>query len=192
MCCNSQLHQDVCKAIQTQLCHEIKGGGQNIVGCVSKYRTIYWPRGHREGGNIVPHRHSYWQRRQDVCQYHLMTIQIYSSGIIWTISSANWPLEFGSAGMPKCMGNHTYLGLTNNWGICNPKIVFKICEGISCSALCVKEFNVIVHKKFPLYSHTKFWPFSSPKPLANLVVEVGTRHSHQILLRRICLLWGYT
>ena len=41
-------------------------------------------------------------------------------------------------------------------------------------------------KKFPLYSYTKFWPFSSPKPLVNLVVEVGTRHSHQILLMKRC------
>ena len=29
-------------------------------------------------------------------QLDLVTLQIYSSGIIWTISSANWSLEFGS------------------------------------------------------------------------------------------------
>ena len=29
-------------------------------------------------------------------QLDLVTLQIYSSGIMWTISSANWSLEFGS------------------------------------------------------------------------------------------------
>ena len=43
----------------------------------------------------------------------------------------------------KCIGNHTY------WGIkiteaCNPKMVFKICEGISCSSFYVNELDVIV------------------------------------------------
>ena len=28
-------------------------------------------------------------------QWDLVTIQIYSNGIIWTISSASWTLEFG-------------------------------------------------------------------------------------------------
>ena len=30
---------------------------------------------------------------------------------------------------------------------CNPKMVFPICEGISCSSFSVKELDVIVHKK---------------------------------------------
>ena len=33
---------------------------------------------------------------QPLGQYDLVTMQIYSSGIIWTIISANWPLEFES------------------------------------------------------------------------------------------------
>ena len=37
--------------------------------------------------------------------------------------------------------------------------------------------------KKSLYTHIKFWPFCSPKPLADLVVAVGTMHSHQILLK---------
>ena len=28
------------------------------------------------------------------------------------------------------------------------KMVFKICEGISCSSIYVTEFDVIVHKKY--------------------------------------------
>ena len=31
---------------------------------------------------------------------------------------------------------------------CNPKMVFKICEGIPCSSFSVKELDVIVHKKY--------------------------------------------
>ena len=41
-------------------------------------------------------------------QLDLVSLQIYSSGIIWTISSANWPLEFGSWPVYKWTGNHTY------------------------------------------------------------------------------------
>ena len=63
------------------------------------------------------------------------------------------------------------------------KMVFKICEGISCSLFYVKEFDVIVHTKvFSLYNSIKFFTIQYPTSLANLVVEVGTRHSHQILL----------
>ena len=50
----------------------------------------------------------------------------------------------------KCTGNHTYLGL-KILEACNPKLVFKICEGISCSSFSVKELDVIVHKNiFPI------------------------------------------
>ena len=30
---------------------------------------------------------------------------------------------------------------------CNPKMIFKMCEGISCSSFSVKELDVIVHRK---------------------------------------------
>ena len=57
-------------------------------------------------------------------------------------------------------------------------MVFKMCEVISRSSFSVKELDVIVHKKiFSLYNTVILYPTS----LANLVVEVGTRHSHQIL-----------
>ena len=59
-------------------------------------------------------------------------------------------------------------------------MVFKICERVSFSSIYVKEFDVIVNKRyFPctLYNPIKFLAI-----LANLVVEVGTRRSHQILL----------
>ena len=32
--------------------------------------------------------------------------------------------------------------------VCNPKMVCKICEGISCSSFCVKELDVTVHKNY--------------------------------------------
>ena len=64
-------------------------------------------------------------------------------------------------------------------------MVLKICEGISCPSLYVKEFNVIVHKHvLSLYNPIKFLVILYPKSLANMVVEVGTRHCHQILLRK--------
>ena len=51
-----------------------------------------------------------------------------------------------------------------------------------CSSFSVKEFDVIVHKKyFPCITLSNFG-HSVPTSLANLVVEVGTRHSHHILL----------
>ena len=62
------------------------------------------------------------------------------------------------------------------------KTVFKICEGISCSSFYVKEFDVIVHEK---YNPIKFLAILYPKSLANLVVEMGTRHSRQILLDQL-------
>ena len=62
-------------------------------------------------------------------------------------------------------------------------MVFKICEGKSCSSFYVKEFDVLVHKTyFPFITPLNFWDILYPNSLANLVVEVGTRHSHQILL----------
>ena len=83
-------------------------------------------------------------------------------------SSANCQLEFGIKPTYKCTRNHTYWGLKITEA-CNPKMVFKICEGISCSSFYVKEFDVIVHKKyFPCITLSNF--------------EVGTRHSHQTLL----------
>ena len=63
------------------------------------------------------------------------------------------------------------------------KMVFKFCDGILCSSFYVKEFDVIVHKKFfPCYFPIKFLAILYPKSLANLAVEVRTRHGHQFLL----------
>ena len=42
-------------------------------------------------------------------------------------------------------------------------MIFKICEGISCSSFYIKEFDAIVHKKvFFLYNPIKFWSFFTP------------------------------
>ena len=55
------------------------------------------------------------------------------------------------------------------------KMVFKICYGILCSSFCVKEFDVIVHKKYvPGITLLIFLAILYPKLLANLVVEMGT------------------
>ena len=67
--------------------------------------------------------------------------------VISTISSANWPLGSGIMGPFKWTGNHTYLGLNNNWGM-QSKNVFKMCEGISFSSFSVMELDVIVQKKY--------------------------------------------
>ena len=64
-------------------------------------------------------------------------------------------------------------------------MVFKICEEILCSSFSVKELDVIVLKIISLYDPIKFLAILYPTPLANLVVEVGTRHSHQILLLKL-------
>ena len=42
---------------------------------------------------------------------------------------------------------HIFGSKKNNW-VMKSKMVFKICEGISCSSLHVEEFDVIVHKKY--------------------------------------------
>ena len=60
-------------------------------------------------------------------------------------------------------------------------MVFKICEQIPCSSFSVKELDVIVHEKyFPCITILNL-AILYPTSLANLVVEVGTRHSHQTL-----------
>ena len=57
------------------------------------------------------------------------------------------------------------------------KMIFKICEGISCFSFYVKKFDVIVYKKksISLYKPIEFWAILYPKSPANLVVEVGIR-----------------
>ena len=71
-------------------------------------------------------------------------------------------------------------------------MVFKICEGISCSSFSVKELDVIVHKKYFPY----ITMFHFGHSLANLVVEVGTRHCHQTLLivgdYKLLVVFAYT
>ena len=101
--------------------------------------------------------------------------------MIWTVSSANWPLEFGIKPTYKYEGNYTYWGI-KNWGM-QSKMVSKICEGKSGSSFCVKEFVVIVHKKiYTLYHPIIFLDILYSKSQAKLMVTVGTRHSHQIQL----------
>ena len=68
--------------------------------------------------------------------------------MIWTISSANWPLEFGSLPVYKWTGNHTYWSLKKNNPDTQSKTVFKIGEGIWFSSFYDKEFDVIVHKNY--------------------------------------------
>ena len=58
------------------------------------------------------------------------------------------------------------------------KMVFKICEGILCSML--SNLMLLCTKVFSFYNPIKFFVILYTKSLANLVVEVGTRHSHQV------------
>ena len=52
----------------------------------------------------------------------------------------------------------TVLGSKHNWAM-QPKMVFKIYEGILCSSFYVKEFDVIVKKYFPWITLSNLWPF---------------------------------
>ena len=63
--------------------------------------------------------------------------------VIKTISSANWPLGSGIIGPFKWIGNHTYLGLKNNWGMQSKNGLQNVWGNI----FSVKELDVIVHKK---------------------------------------------
>ena len=63
----------------------------------------------------------------------LVTIQIYSSGMIQTISSANWSLEFVIKPTYKCTRNHAYWGLKNSWGIQSKK----------CCSKFLREYHVL-------------------------------------------------
>ena len=59
------------------------------------------------------------------------------------------------------------------------KMVFKNYEGISYSSFYINEWGVIIHEKYFPCNPIEFSAILYPKSLANLVVEVGTRHSHQ-------------
>ena len=49
------------------------------------------------------------------------------------------------------------LGFKKITEACHPKMVCKICEGISCSSFSVKELDVIVHEKyFPCINLSNF------------------------------------
>ena len=84
-----------------------------------------------------------------------------------TISSANWPLECETRGTYKWTRNHTYWGLKNNWGMQSK-------NGLQ---------NLWGNKKIiSLYNPIKFMAILYPTSLVNMVVEVGSRCRHQILL----------
>ena len=48
----------------------------------------------------------------------------------------------------------------------------------------IRNLMLLFINVFSLYKPIKFVAILYPTSLANLVVEVGTRHSHQILLQR--------
>ena len=57
----------------------------------------------------------------------------------------------------------THIGVQKITEACNPKMGFKICEGILCFSFSVKELDVIVNKKyFPCMTLLNFWPFCNP------------------------------
>ena len=116
----------------------------------------------------------------------------YNNRIWWLYRSAllEWykqlilPIDhysLGSKDPTNALKNHTYWGLKITEA-CNPKMVFKNCEGISCSSFSFKELDVIINGNyFPCITMLNFG-HSAPTSLANLVVEVGTWYSHQMLL----------
>ena len=115
-------------------------------------------------------------------KWDLVTIQIYSCGIIWTISSAIWPLEFGIKATYKCARNHTYWGLKNNW-VLQPKWSSKFVREYHVLHSMLRNLMSLFIKICSLYNHIKFWPlFCTPNYSWIMVVEVVTKHSHQILL----------
>ena len=59
----------------------------------------------------------------------------------------------------------------------------KMCEGITHPSLYVEEYDAIIHKQvFSLLNPIECLDILNSKSKANLMIEVGTRHSHQILL----------
>ena len=70
-------------------------------------------------------------------------------------------------------------GLQNLWG---DMVFFILCQGIWCHCS---------YKLFP-YITLNIFAILYPTSLANLVVEVGVRHSHQILLGPVLWLWFWS
>ena len=60
-------------------------------------------------------------------------------------------------------------------------MVFKMCEGISYSSFSIKELDVIVHKNIFLVYPYQILAILYPTSLVNLVVEVGTRQSPDLI-----------
>ena len=106
--------------------------------------------------------------------------------VMWTISSANWPLGSGITGLYKNIGNHTYLGLRNNRGMQSKNGLQNVWGNIY-SLFSVTEIDVIVHKKyFPCITLLNFG-HSVPHFTSEPGGWGGTRHSHQILLQSSAL-----
>ena len=130
---------------------------------------------------FVPINRIWWLYRSTLVEWYKKT------------SSTNWPREFGIRGTYKCARNPTYWGLKSNWGMESKNglqnlwgnIVFLIlCYGIRCHCS---------YKIFPYITLFIFLTTLCPTSLANLVVGVGTRHSHRILLHnKLCKLTKIT
>ena len=88
---------------------------------------------------------------------------------------------FGIRATYKCTRNHTYWGLKNNWSI-QSKNGLQNLWGNIVFLILFKELDV-VPKIISFYNPIKFLAILYPTSQVNLVVEVGTRHSHQILLQ---------
>ena len=104
--------------------------------------------------------------------------------VIKTISSTNWPLGSGITGPYKWTGNHTYLGTKMRQAIqkwsSNCVRVYSVLHSL------LRNYISLFIKKIFLVYHYQILAILYPTSLANLVVGVGTRYSHQILLSSVC------
>ena len=69
----------------------------------------------------------------------------------------------------------------------NPKRSSKFVRGYGVLHSMSRNLMSLFIKIISLYNTIHFFAILYPTSLANLVVEAGTRHSHQILLQRLLL-----
>ena len=100
---------------------------------------------------------------------HLRYLVIYvTKKSLWK-SRGDWNVFLSwSRGCVACIKNNAIRGRVSSLQLfcklpCNPKKVFQICGGISCSPFSVKVLDVSVHKKlFPYITVFNFWLLCTP------------------------------
>ena len=93
---------------------------------------------------------------------------------------------FGIRPTCQCEGNHTYYGLKITQA-CNQKWSSKFVREYCVLHSTLKNLMSLFIKIFSLYNPIRFLAILYPKSPSNLMVDVGIRHSHQLLLTH----WGW-